>query len=200
MSERINLFRGMGNALREQPYPNTAARRHRARAAGPDGALAAFDAALGVLSLLFGGGLLAHVGRVRRPLGGVADGHADADLIRVSVSGHRMLGAIGRDVMAGMDRKLGGRGGDGGGLTSDSSALFELSTRSSSKRITPGSKRSRIVLPPNLKYPSSSARLTRSPGERVMTVLPTIMAPTQMTMTRPCATESIGTMIRTFSP
>jgi hypothetical protein len=64
----------------------------------------------------------------------------------------------------------------------------------------PLSNSSTSVLPPNLKYPSSSPRLTSSPSFLVITVLPTIMAPTQITMTRPNSGLSIGTMMRTFSP
>ena len=90
--------------------------------------------------------------------------------------------------------------GGGGRPTSVSSAPLELSARSRSHTNLPGSNSSSTVLPPNLKYPSSSARLTRSPVLRVMTVLPTIIAPTHTIMTLPCASLSIGTTTRTFSP
>jgi hypothetical protein len=85
-------------------------------------------------------------------------------------------------------------------LTRVSSAVFELSTKSSSNTILPLSNSSTIVLPPNLKYPSSSARFTSSPSLLVITVLPTIIAPTQITITLPNSGESIGTNTLTFSP
>lgn len=78
--------------------------------------------------------------------------------------------------------------------------MFELSVKSSSNLTLPSSNSTTSVDPPNLKYPSSSALLTSSPSVLVMTVLPTIMAPTHTTMTRPYKCVSIGTTTRTFSP
>ena len=105
---------------------------HRAGARTRVRRQAAFDATLGVLLLLMRRVLLAHVWRVRGSVGAVADGHADAYL-------NRVLNRSGR-VRAKDDK-----------LTKVSNAVFELSTRSSSNRMTPGSNSSRIVLPPNLK-------------------------------------------------
>jgi len=53
---------------------------------------------------------------------------------------------------------------------------------------------------PNLKYPNSSVRFTFCPSFAVMTVLPTIIAPTQTSITLPNCSVSIGTTTLTFSP
>lgn len=125
----------------------------------------ALDALFGFLFLFLGGVCSGLIRKMRSVPNGTSNRHANADLQTMLASARSMPLHT--------------------PLTNVSKAPLLLATRSSSNPITPGSNKSRIVEPPNLKYPSSSARFTLSPFLRVMTVEPTIMAPTQMTMTFP---------------
>ena len=95
---------------------------------------------LGLLSLRRGDvfSFLWHIRRILRLFGRMADGHAYVKLAKCQ-QGRTKLRSI-HD------------------FTRVSKAPFELAIKSSSNCIVPGSKRIKIVLPPNLKYPNSSAR------------------------------------------
>ena len=99
--------------------------------------------------------VLAHIGRVWRVIGAVADGHADTNLCVVVVSTNFQTEEQGRS-----NKSLQMfRGQVGAELTSVSSAPFELSTKSSSNWQRPGSNSRRIVEPPKYIRILSAAAL-----------------------------------------